>query len=158
MSIPSEQNDLMKKMFKKHNFNLLASDMISLNRTLKDARFPECKNIRYPMRLPTNSIVIIFHNEPWSTLIRTISSILHRSPAELVEEIILVDDFSTENHLKKPLKNYIKSLTAKIRLVRTEKREGLIRARLFGAKYAKVIDFKFILLKQNNDDLFCNIK
>jgi len=44
--------------------------------------------------LPSASVVIAFHNEGWSPLLRTVHSVLLRSPAHLLKEIILVDDAS----------------------------------------------------------------
>jgi polypeptide N-acetylgalactosaminyltransferase len=38
VKIPSDQQELMKEKFKENQFNLLASDMILLNRSLTDVR------------------------------------------------------------------------------------------------------------------------
>ena len=102
-------------------------------------------------QLPSTSVIIVFHNEAWSTLIRSIHSIINRSPRELIHEIILVDDkrfgflkrwidferFSSEKEfLGKKLEDYVAKLPVPIHIIRQPKREGLIRARLTGAEKA----------------------
>ena len=100
-----------------------------------------CKSQRYLADLPAASIIIPFYNEHWSTLLRSVHSIIKRSPLELVKEIILVDDASQKVHLKQKLEDYIKEKNAKdwenkVRVVRLKERDGLIGARLAGAKDA----------------------
>ncbi|CAH2283740.1 polypeptide N-acetylgalactosaminyltransferase 4 [Pelobates cultripes] len=96
----------------------------------------ECKSQTFNYRkLPTTSVIIAFYNEAMSTLLRTIHSVLEMSPSVLLKEIILVDDFSDKVYLKTQLETYISSLE-RVRLIRTNKREGLVRARLIGATYA----------------------
>ncbi|XP_044253613.1 polypeptide N-acetylgalactosaminyltransferase 5 isoform X1 [Tribolium madens] len=135
--IPPEQEGLMKEKFKLNQFNLLASDMISLNRSLADVRLEGCKDKKYPKLLPTTSIVIVFHNEAWSTLLRTVWSVINRSPRPLLKEIILVDDASEREHLGRKLEEYVQTLPVPVIVLRTHKRSGLIRARLLGAKHVK---------------------
>nr|XP_034317783.1 polypeptide N-acetylgalactosaminyltransferase 5 isoform X6 [Crassostrea gigas] len=121
--------------WQKNAFNQYASDMISLHRSLPDVRDPECKDLKYKDNLPDTSVVVCFHNEAWSVLLRTVHSIIDRSPPHLLKEIILVDDFSDMDHLKQPLEEYAAKLQ-KVKVVRTKKREGLIRARLLGYSVA----------------------
>ena len=80
--------------WKNHAFNEYASNMISWRRSLADVRDPECKKVEFLSNLSDTSVIIIFHNEARSTLLRTIWSVIDRSPAQLLKEIILVDDFS----------------------------------------------------------------
>ncbi|KAL4222733.1 N-acetylgalactosaminyltransferase [Mactra antiquata] len=117
-------------------FNQYVSDQISLHRSLKDVRDRECKTLKYRRKLPDTSVVICFHNEAWTVLLRTFHSVLDRTPPELLREIILVDDFSDKEHLATKLEDYIKDYP-KVKIVRTKQREGLIRARLLGFSNAK---------------------
>jgi polypeptide N-acetylgalactosaminyltransferase len=47
-------------------------------------------------KLPTASVVIVFVNEGWSTLMRTVHSAINHSPTELLKEVVLVDDYSNK--------------------------------------------------------------
>ncbi|XP_054163972.1 polypeptide N-acetylgalactosaminyltransferase 13-like [Oppia nitens] len=127
----------MKILFNINHFNLLASDRISVNRSLPDYRMESCKRKQYPKNIGTTSIIIVFHNEAWSTLLRTVHSIIQTSPNNLIKEIILVDDESERTFLGKELENYISKLPVLVKVMRTGNRSGLIRARLLGAKEAK---------------------
>lgn len=121
-----------------HQINIIASGKIATNRSLPELRDPKCLDIRYPKLLPSVSIIIAFHKEASSILQRAILSVINRSPNELIEELILVDDFSENTHLKEQLNVFIASLSQKVNFIETEKREGLIRARMIGAEQAKV--------------------
>lgn len=57
-----------KRLFAINQFNIVASDMISVNRSLPDIRKQTCRVKKYPDNLPDTSIIIVFHNEAWSTL------------------------------------------------------------------------------------------
>jgi polypeptide N-acetylgalactosaminyltransferase len=39
-------------------------------------------------------VVIVFKNERWSPVLRTVYSVLNRSPKNFLKEVILVDDQS----------------------------------------------------------------
>ena len=125
------------KGWKDNAFNQYVSDMISVHRTLPDPRDEWCKEEeRFLSELPQTSVVVCFHNEAWSVLLRTVHSILDRSPKHLIDEIILVDDASTMDHLKEQLDMYAAKYP-QIKVVRAPERVGLIRARLMGAKFVK---------------------
>eukprot|EP00105_Crassostrea_gigas_P026669 XP_011447699.1 PREDICTED: polypeptide N-acetylgalactosaminyltransferase 5 isoform X1 [Crassostrea gigas] len=121
--------------WKKNNFNEFASNRISLQRSLKDPRDKECHNLTYSENLPEVSIIVTFHNEAWSVLIRSVYSILNRTPDSLLKEVILVDDFSSLEHLKEPLDQFMEQFQ-KVKIVRATERQGLIRARLRGYREA----------------------
>ena len=77
---------------------MVASELVSLNRRLPDVRNSACYNLKFPERLPKTSVIVVFYNEAWSTLLRTVYSVINRSPPSLLQEILLVDDASDLTH------------------------------------------------------------
>ncbi|ELU00789.1 hypothetical protein CAPTEDRAFT_190622 [Capitella teleta] len=138
VELSAEKQEEADKLFKKEAFNIVASDMIALNRSVSDNRDPQCSRVSYPKVMPNASVVIIFHNEAWSPLLRTVHSVVNRSPPEYLHEVILLDDFSDRAGLGEKLDGYIKDTWPDgiVKVVRAPERQGLIRARVLGAKAA----------------------
>lgn len=106
--------------FEEHYFNKLLSDSLPLNRNIRDTREQQwvqlndfvingrysCNQLKFHSRcsmkryrigedeLQSVSVIINYHNEALSALLRTIISILNRTPPDLLREIILIDDYS----------------------------------------------------------------
>ena len=121
-------------------------------------RHEECKHWDYSPQLPSVSVILVFHNEGWSTLVRTIHSVINFTPKHLLEEVVLIDDGSIKDHLVKEwfdwtfelniwqcitcqtldkggrLEEHIKQWGGLVKLFHNERREGLIRARSIGAR------------------------
>ncbi|XP_005797463.1 polypeptide N-acetylgalactosaminyltransferase 12 [Xiphophorus maculatus] len=136
LNLNKEEKIKEEESIQKHQINTYVSDRISLHRSLSERWSPLCKQLKYDYKsLPTTSVVIAFYNEAWSTLLRTVHSVLETSPDILLREVVLVDDYSDRDHLKEPLEKYLSGLK-KVRLIRATKREGLVRARLLGASIA----------------------
>ncbi|VVC39999.1 Nucleotide-diphospho-sugar transferases,Glycosyltransferase 2-like,Ricin B, lectin [Cinara cedri] len=131
--VPSDRENEALQSLSEYGMNMACSDDISLNRSIPDLRMEECKYWTYPEVLPRTSVIIVFHNEGWSSLLRTVHSILNRTPPQFLEEILLVDDFSNKENLKTKLEYYIEKFNGKVKLIRNTEREGLIRTRSKGA-------------------------
>ncbi|XP_039950091.1 polypeptide N-acetylgalactosaminyltransferase 35A [Bactrocera tryoni] len=127
--------------FKNHAFNALISNNIGPYREVPDTRHKVCS--REPTdpkeNLPTISVIMCFYNEHKMTLIRSINSVIKRTPQHVLKEIILVDDFSDlpelEFHLLSDL--HAQLHYDRLHYIRNEKREGLIRSRVAGAHAAE---------------------
>ncbi|OXB54971.1 hypothetical protein ASZ78_012747 [Callipepla squamata] len=109
-----------------HGFNEALSERIPLRRELPEVRHPLCLQQEYDSSLPTASIIICFHDEAWSTLLRTVHSIIDTAPKASLKDIILVDDLSQQGPLKSALSEYISKLDG-VKLIRSNKRLGVIR-------------------------------
>ncbi|KAF7251908.1 Polypeptide N-acetylgalactosaminyltransferase 16 [Varanus komodoensis] len=198
--------------YRQHAFNQLESDKLSSDRPIRDTRHYRCASVHYGADLPATSIIITFHNEARSTLLRTVKRfvqlqicanayesvysksdpiidqmmdrkakeggsmavetktpptsgqvrlaekedrehrgiekrvgdgqlylcvsfsvtfVLNRTPANLIQEIILVDDFSSD-----PEDCQLLTKIPKVKCLRNNRREGLIRSRVRGADTA----------------------
>uniref|UniRef100_A0A915MQY6 Glycosyltransferase 2-like domain-containing protein n=1 Tax=Meloidogyne javanica TaxID=6303 RepID=A0A915MQY6_MELJA len=132
--VKKENNQTLEKildtLYRANGYNAYVSDHIALDRSVKDIRHPGCKTKTYIERLPSVS--------HYSTLLRSGYSIINRSPSDVLKEIIFVDDSSTKPELKEPFEQHwkAKNLDNIVKIVRTSKREGLIRARAIGARAA----------------------
>ncbi|XP_055379838.1 polypeptide N-acetylgalactosaminyltransferase 35A-like isoform X2 [Condylostylus longicornis] len=124
--------------YKQHAFNALVSNNIGLTRNIPDTRNIVCLEQKYSIDLPSASIVMCFFNEHLTTLLRSINSVLLRSRKNLLKEIILVDDLSDLPDLKKDLEDKIRDIDIdkKVKIIRNENREGLIRSRVIGSRAA----------------------
>ncbi|CAL8314238.1 unnamed protein product [Lota lota] len=120
-------------------FNQRESERIPSNRALRDTRHYRCTALHYDPNLPPTSIIITFHNEARSTLLRTIRSVLNRTPVHLIHEIILVDDFSDDEKDCQLL-----TKLPKVKCLRNAKREGLIRSRVRGADSSRAAVLTFL--------------
>ncbi|CAH0754017.1 unnamed protein product [Bemisia tabaci] len=135
--IPPHLSQKMKQLYHINRFNLMASDRIPLNRSLPDVRKKKCLSRAVDVsNLPSSSVIIVLHNEAWSTLLRTVHSVINRTPGHLLKEIILVDDASTRAFLKQPLDEYVAKLPKPTRVLRSSERIGLVKARMLGARQA----------------------
>ncbi|KAK3096527.1 hypothetical protein FSP39_001044 [Pinctada imbricata] len=118
----------LKKFYK---INVQKSDLIPLNRYIPDTRPQE-------LNLPQASVVITYHNEWPSILLRTIFSVVDRTPKHLIKEIILVDDASTDP-VTYDITKFLRKQTLDVPIVykTMDSRSGLVRARLEAMKEIK---------------------
>nr|XP_004651911.2 polypeptide N-acetylgalactosaminyltransferase 5 [Jaculus jaculus] len=133
--VPPGKEKEAERRWKEGNFNVYLSDLIPVDRAIEDTRPAGCAEQLVHNNLPTTSVIMCFVDEVWSTLLRSVHSVLNRSPPHLIKEILLVDDFSTKDYLKANLDAYM-SQFPKVRILHLKERHGLIRARLAGAQNA----------------------
>nr|XP_054588612.1 polypeptide N-acetylgalactosaminyltransferase 2 isoform X2 [Nothobranchius furzeri] len=143
--------------YARNKFNQVESDKLRMDRAVPDTRHDHCKHKQWQSDLPASSIIITFHNEARSALLRTVVSVLKKSPGHLVKEIILVDDYSDNRkqhagtHETNTTERQQVNCAAlcvpaedgallgkieKVRVLRNDRREGLMRSRVRGADAA----------------------
>ncbi|XP_055541211.1 polypeptide N-acetylgalactosaminyltransferase 35A [Wyeomyia smithii] len=133
----SEEQFIRDVGYRRHAFNVLVSNKIGPFRPVPDTRHKLCHEQSYDKVLPSASIIMCFYNEHLETLIRSVISVLRRTPSYLLHEIILVDDCSDLDELTTELPKELKSLqSSKVRLIKNPEREGLMRSRVYGSRNA----------------------
>uniref|UniRef100_A0A8B9FEN6 Polypeptide N-acetylgalactosaminyltransferase 14 n=1 Tax=Amazona collaria TaxID=241587 RepID=A0A8B9FEN6_9PSIT len=124
--------------YRLHAFNQRESERIPSDRAVRDTRHHRCTTLHYRQDLPSTSVIITFHNEARSTLLRTIRSVLNRTPVHLVHEIILVDDFSDDQGKpKEPVRVGFMQRGGEFVEMEGNGALGLIRSRIRGADVAQ---------------------
>nr|XP_019959147.1 PREDICTED: probable polypeptide N-acetylgalactosaminyltransferase 8 isoform X2 [Paralichthys olivaceus] len=128
-------------LFQKYGYNVFLSDRLPLDRVLPDTRDPRCANKTYPKDLPSLGVVLIYLNEALSVIKRALRSIIDRTPKNILKEIIMVDDSSSNEDLKGDLDVHMKSLerenpTLVISRVKHSEQRGLAYARVSGWRAA----------------------
>ena len=94
LSQEQSSKDIQAQM-KSYSYNKYVSDRISVRRLLPDTRHRECRTIDYDKKdLPKASVILIFCNETLSALMRTVHSVIEQTPADLLHEVVLIDDGS----------------------------------------------------------------
>ena len=67
------------------------SELTPLERNITDYRYPQCHKYTYNYdELPTISVIIIFHNDALSMILRTAHSILMRTPDRLLSQVAVI--------------------------------------------------------------------
>lgn len=138
--LPPDTRRIAWKKFQYYGYNSYLSDQLPLDRPIPDFRPDGCRNLSYPTNLPQISVVFIFMNEASSVILRSMHSVMSKTPAHLLKEIVLIDDNSNNDELRQELGAYVQEVNAQqpgfIQVVRHTKQEGLIRSRISGWRAA----------------------
>ncbi|XP_051979400.1 probable polypeptide N-acetylgalactosaminyltransferase 8 [Xyrauchen texanus] len=165
--LTEEEEIEAEKMFQEYGYNSFLSNRLPLNRTIPDTRDPRCAKKSYPKDLPTISVVLIYLNEALSIIKRAVCSIIDRTPAHLLKEIVLVDDHSSNDDLQLSLDEYVdlinKNKPGLVKKVRHKRQMGLAKARISGWEAATgqvvaILDAHIEVQKEWAEPLLARIK
>ena len=89
-----EELKIKEEGYNTYAFNTLVSLRLGLSRTLPDTRNKECQKLKYADELPSASIIICYYHEELNVLLRTIHSVIERTPASVLKEVLVINDQS----------------------------------------------------------------
>ena len=89
-----KEQKLKEDGYNTYAFNTLVSQRLGLLRTLPDTRHKECKKLKYSTELPSASVIICYYHEELNVLLRTIHSVLERTPSDTLKEVLVINDHS----------------------------------------------------------------
>lgn len=132
-----------KAAHKGYQFNTNATDSFPMDReygeSFADAKCAqEVDSFHKLVPKIDTSVIFVYHNEYFTTLVRSLHGVLNKTPPQYLKEIIIFDDGSdlmSRPWLGKKLRTYIKQLP-KIVYKRSEVRLGLMKARMAAADMA----------------------
>ena len=112
-----------------------------LRDNIPDFRPASCVNNSYHSNQPSDttvSVIINYHNELLSLLLRSVYSVLVAIPRNNLHEVILIDDASnlTAHHELLEVEPLLATLDVDIKFYRWEENKGLIYSRRWGAQHA----------------------
>ncbi|KAA0720740.1 putative polypeptide N-acetylgalactosaminyltransferase 8 [Triplophysa tibetana] len=140
VELSEEDQRKAEDLYQKYGYNAFLSDQIPLDRDLPETRDHRCIEREYPQNLPTIGVILIYLDEALSVIQRAVCSIIKRTPAHLLKEIILVDDHSQNEDLKTQLNDFVRSINQKhsnlVKRVTHSEQRGLTQARISGWKAA----------------------
>ncbi|KHJ93524.1 glycosyltransferase, group 2 family protein [Oesophagostomum dentatum] len=137
--VTEEEKEYHKFGLKSFAFDILASDRLGVERNPGAQAHELCGKEKFDAEYAT-SVIIVHHNEGLSILLRMLKGIFERTPEHLLHEVILYEDASEEEHqLTKYLEKFgsITGYGKKMRIIRSEERQGLIRAKTLASREAK---------------------
>lgn len=128
----------------RYQFNVSLSESLPIDRDIPETRPAACLDPtlfsaysdEVASTLPVTDVIIVQVNELTSILQRTVASVLNRSPAHLLGQVIIVDDGSSA-----PVSEAVAKLSPKVRVIRSEERLGLMNARLLGIDHSDAETF-----------------
>lgn len=93
-NLPFGIQEKINKSWEIYAINEFVSRLIPLDRELPDIRPDYCRSVQYSNDLPVTSVIFVFHNEPFTMIMRSVFAVFQRTPVKLLGEIVLVDDCS----------------------------------------------------------------